>query len=286
MGRYQSSPLMFILGFVGTAIVVLIVAAPVALGISVAAGIWYVVKQKRNEQPAVNVQAGSHEKVAATRFIEEAGGYRAEYEGAYRQHVDLNFAGVDVWVYPRMGITRRTVRVKDAALVEKFGRRVKLEDVTIKGTNVQEIVEATTREVRNLLAPNTALPTESVTKQIESSSDRRDKARAKAHKQEREQRQQLRPKAKARASYSGEVIRYGLEEKDGRKGPYMTFCLHILDSEAGAPHQLSGVDLERAIKEAGVAPGDQVVVESLGRASITLDDGSAGYKNLWNVRKA
>lgn len=289
MGHYQVMPPMFFVGFMATVILILIFAAPVALTGGMVAAVVYVAKKmkaRKTEQAAPTAQSDS---TASTRFIQEAGGYRAEYDGAYRQHVDLGVAGVDVWVYPRMQMVRRTVRIKDATLAEKFGQRMKLEDVMLEGVSVQDIVTTTTGEVRNLLSIASSAHTESVKKVDGGNVDRKARARIKAHKQEREQSQNQRQrqlKAKAKASYVGEVIRFGMEEKNGREGPYQTFCLNLLDTEAGAPHQLSGVDLERAIKDAGVTPGDKVVVENLGRTSITLGDGSTGYKNLWNVRKA
>lgn len=189
----------------------------------------------------------------------------------FRKHVDIGPAAVDVWFHPESGVAKRVLRVRDEALAAQLGgKKLKLPELEyISPDDVEDIVERTISEVQAKLGTTTIAPAVApVTAPA---------TPAKAAK---------RKGAAAKTTHVGEALRFGMEEKDGKDGPYRTFCLYIFDRDAGAEHEVGrGVDLERAIKEAGVNPGDMVKVASLGRTAVTLGNGTAGYKNLWSVEK-
>lgn len=188
----------------------------------------------------------------------------------FRKHVDIGAAAVDVWFHPESGVAKRVMRIRDEALAAQLGgKKLKLPEVEfIDPGDVEDIVARTISEVQAKLGPSPiASNVESVKVAIPPKAEQRKAAAAKT-------------------THVGEIIRYGTEAKDGKDGPYRTFCLYIFDRDAGAEHEVGrGVDLERAITEAGVNPGDMVKVKSLGRTPVTLGDGSTGHKNLWSVEK-
>ncbi len=189
---------------------------------------------------------------------------RAEFK-KFRKHIDIGNAAIDVWFHPDEGLAKRVVRIRDKALAEKFGEKLNLEEIEVVNFDeVDGIVEQTVREVKEKFSIGDT---------------------AKAVTTPPRERKSTRTKAKAATSYTGEIIRFGMETREGKEGKYDTFALHLFDDQAGAPHELCGTDLQRAIKEAGVQPGDTVKVESLGRTQVPLGNGRTGFKNLWSVSK-
>ena len=182
----------------------------------------------------------------------------------FRKHVDIGDAKIDVWVHPDKGLIKRTVRVHNKELAAKHGEKFNLPQLDlVDPDSVEEIVEQSVREVRDKFGVASTV-------------------KAGMPERERKPRQK---RAKATASYTGEVIRYGMETHDGKTGQYESFTLHLFDTEAAAPHEMHGADLQRAIKEAGVVPGDQVKVEILGSTPVALGAGKTGNKTLWSVSK-
>lgn len=256
MGNYGYPPGYWIGGLV-MATILLVVAAPVALAVGLVWGgsIIYKACTAKEEGPATEPESNvENEASVNTKF---------------RRHFDIGKAVVDVWFHPEEGVAKRVMRIRDEALAEQLhGKKHKLPDVAYSDTgDVEKIVEQTISEVQAKLGNVTMLST---------SRNPSVKPVVKIDK---------RKAASAKTTHTGEVIRYGMEEKEGRDGPYRTFSLYIFDQDAGAEHEVGrGVDLERAIKEAGVIPGDTVKVESLGQTEVNLANGTTGKKNLWSVQ--
>ena len=237
--------------------------------------------------------APAHVEVVAQPAEETpAGGSRNEYADSYRRHRDLGYANVDLWVYPALGVIRRTVKVREEALIKKHGQRIKLDEMSIADISPEDLMVETVAEVATLLnAP--------AVEEKETARQRRRKSRANRQTDSPQKvtepapEKELavvteparKPRKRPQAVYEGKIVRFGVEEKDGEQGKYQTYSLHLLDPAVDAPHSLNGVDLERAIKEAQAQPGDRVKVEKLGKTQVDLPNGKTGFKNLWAVTK-
>lgn len=257
MGYYQPMTASGFVGILVAAMVILIVATPVAIVIGLGFAIlkvWELVQQsKTKEEPVATGAPEVPDEADAT-----------QERNAFRKHVDIGDAGIDVWFHPSKGVIKRTVRVRNKELVAKHGEKFNLPQLDlVDPDNVEEIVEQSVREVRDKFGIGTTV-------------------KAGTPERERKPRQK---RAKATTSYTGEVIRYGMETHEGKTGQYESFTLHLFDTEAAAPHEMHGADLQRAIKEAGVVPGDQVKVEILGSTPVALGAGKTGNKTLWSVSK-
>lgn len=185
---------------------------------------------------------------------------KEEYEPAkngknsFRRHVNMGNIAVDVWFYPDKNLIKRVVRIRDKVLAEKYGRKLNLDSIEDADFNeADSIVEQTVREVKNKFRIKTTKAVVNL--------------------------------PRTNIAYTGEVIRFGMETREGKDGKYDTFVLHLLDDQVDAPHELRGSDLQRAIKEAEVQIGDAVKVESLGRTPVQLGNSKTGFKNLWAITK-
>lgn len=273
------------LGFIIGGIIILIVAAPIALLIGTLIALKkamdWMKAEKEATKEAIEAAKATEEESEVANVVESessAAAVPAEPGKTFRKHINLGEAAVDVWFHPDSGVARRTVRINDKALAEQHGEKFKLPEIQyIEAGDVETIMQQTIGEVKTKLGL-----TATAAKVVKASKIAKT---AKVAKTVAVGTEVPRAHAKAQSSYTGEILRLGMEEKDGREGPYQTYTLHIFDQQAGAPHQLCGTDLERAVKEAGVAPGDRVTVESLGRTQVTLGNGKAGHKNLWSVSK-
>ncbi|WP_137392468.1 Ti-type conjugative transfer relaxase TraA [Rhodoligotrophos defluvii] len=59
-----------------------------------------------------------------------------------------------------------------------------------------------------------------------------------------------------------------------------------LENDKGEQHTLWGVDLERAMKEAGPEIGDKIGLQHEGSTPVTLPDGTQTHRNTWKVQDA
>ncbi|HIA2998638.1 TPA: hypothetical protein ACWP2D_005135, partial [Escherichia coli] len=56
-----------------------------------------------------------------------------------------------------------------------------------------------------------------------------------------------------------------------------------LENDKGEKHTVWGVDIQRAIAEAGTQIGDKVALEHVGKAEVQLQDGKTTHRNTWQV---
>lgn len=102
------------------------------------------------------------------------------------------------------------------------------------------------------------------------------------------------PEGLERQRYAGELVEHGgapYQHNPARSDSYYV----VYRDAAGADHVVWGVDLERAVAEAGAIPGQQVTLENLGRRWVTVNvpvldaTGMIGeeekgvYRNTWQV---
>lgn len=248
---------MYLLGGLLVALMMLVAAIPVAIltGIVIA---FTMVRKLLAKKEATNETV---EENAVEEEVKTQSGQRKKF----RKHVDIGDAAVDLWFHPEEGVVKRVVRFHNKKLAEEHGEKLKLPEIDLIDIGAADaLVAQTVDEIRSKFSIGHAA-------KVAQPAGKRAAAI---------------PQAKASASYTGKIIRFGMETHDGNGGKkFEAFTLHLFDAQAGAPHELRGADLQRAIKEVGARPGDMVKVDSLGRTPVSLGEGKTGFKNLWSVVK-
>lgn len=265
--NYNTPPAAAIFGMLIAGLLVILAFGPVALAFGLIYLVkklidWYRMKEAANEESAAEDEV--------TQQVTDK---------KYRKHVDVGDAAVDVWFHPETSVAKRTIKIRDKALAEQLGsNKLKLSDVEFLDPNeVDAIVAQTISEVKAKLEGKGA--------KIVAPEAPAKPAKAKA-KQKTVEKGTSTPRVVN--SHTGRIISFGVEEKEGkgdRKGNYHTFCLQIHDQQAGAPREMCGVELQRAVKNAGVKPGDLVRVDFHGKTLVSLPNEESAYKNLWSVQK-
>lgn len=86
------------------------------------------------------------------------------------------------------------------------------------------------------------------------------------------------------ATYRGRLVRSGVETNTTVSKPYESFCVTYEDEQLGANQQLWGADLNRALRESGAQPGDQIEILSVGSTDVTIA-GQSKRKRVWAINK-
>lgn len=84
---------------------------------------------------------------------------------------------------------------------------------------------------------------------------------------------------------AGKLVGHGVapyEHKDGNSQSYFV----TLETAQGQQRTLWGVDLERAMKEAGPEIGETIGLRHVGSTPVTLPDGTQTHRNSWKVQDA
>lgn len=222
------------------------------------------------------------------------------YEENMRKRVELGKVDVDLWFYPNLGKVSRTVRVRNRALVNKIGERMRLADletndlVRAEMQTIEEVealleahkpkVKAKTLETKPLEEVQTkvaavAPPETNPRKTVDTVSVAESSTAAQKPKTVEKNAQTK------KLVYRGELLKFGVEtHSDANGGQYSCFCIHIHDMDANAAQKIIGTDLERAIKESGAVSGDAIEVALMGETQ-TFNHNRRGKKKLWSVTK-
>ncbi len=83
---------------------------------------------------------------------------------------------------------------------------------------------------------------------------------------------------------AGRLVEHGAapyEDDPGNRGSYFV----SLENARGERHVTWGVDLGRAIAEAGAVIGDEIALKHMGSATVRLPDGRTAERNSWTVEK-
>ena len=84
---------------------------------------------------------------------------------------------------------------------------------------------------------------------------------------------------------AGRLVEHGAapyEQPPGKSDSYFV----TLENAKGEQRTLWGVDLERAMKEAGPEIGEKIGLQHLGSTPVTLPDGTETHRNAWKVQDA
>lgn len=86
-------------------------------------------------------------------------------------------------------------------------------------------------------------------------------------------------------TYEGVVVSAGMTQKNGQgNSSYSTFCLTLNDGHKETP--LNGTEIQRQVKDLGIAIGDRIKVVSMGRQSVVVPGQEApGWKNLFQITR-
>lgn len=87
-----------------------------------------------------------------------------------------------------------------------------------------------------------------------------------------------------KVAYRGVFLEAGSVQRNKGKRSFNHFRVLLHDDKLGADIPLWGVDLERAIEEAGVSPGDRIEAGIVGDTEVLIH-GSAKEKVIWSVTK-
>lgn len=88
--------------------------------------------------------------------------------------------------------------------------------------------------------------------------------------------------AKTGHTYVGKLVAAGEVEKKGADGIYTTFEATLL-LDGGGELPMCGVELRRALEQAGAKVGQQVTITPMGKVPFSLPKGGEGHKNLYKV---
>lgn len=83
--------------------------------------------------------------------------------------------------------------------------------------------------------------------------------------------------------FAGRVTLAGLTNKQGKDGPYKTFCLTIHDGAKEIP--LFGAELERQAVDLKIQAGDKVRVVFMGKQPVEIPGKPTSFKNLYQVTR-
>ena len=228
-------------------------------------------------------------------------GQVSKYLDSTVQTINVRGASIRMWFYPNQGIVKRTVRMTSKATEQRIGaKRLQLADLEVafpKGVaaavdqtkaEVSEILKVTPEEGRKtskavpkppptvergpvILPPTPPLEPEPESVQTFSepeSSSPPSKSEERA------------PRVKE-AVFRGELLSYGYSQCGEGEEKYRVYCLDLHEESVGSKHQVRGMDLERAIKDAKVKIGDRIEVAQVG----SVKTAKKRSMNLFSIQK-
>ena len=84
---------------------------------------------------------------------------------------------------------------------------------------------------------------------------------------------------------AGRLVEHGAAPYEHRQGNSQSYFV-TLENDKGERRTLWGVDLERAMKEAGPEIGEKIGLQHEGSTPVTLPDGTQTHRNTWKVQDA
>ena len=226
-------------------------------------------------------------------------GQESKYLDSTVQTISVRGASIRMWFYPNQGIVKRTVRMTSKATEQRVGaKRLQLADLEVTfPRGLAAAVDQTKAEVNEILkvlpgegektrksvpkplpavkqepailpqTPPTASDPVSTFSEPECSSPP-----SKSEARE--------PRVKE-AVFRGELLSYGYSSCGDGPEKYRVYCLDLLEESVGSKHQVRGMDLERAIKDAKVKVGDRIEVAQVG----SVKTAKKRNMNLFSIQK-
>ena len=208
--------------------------------------------------------------------------YDKQWDDSIIRTVDVASGKVRMVFYPHLGVVKRTLIIKSKAAEKRLGcKRMVLADLAVSSTKgLEAAVEQTKIDVRKITAvakPDSAnlhrpAKAASIKDQPVSETVQQPKAAAEGNPQDPVSgKEEPPPKKIDRApeykevAYRGELLFHGFDWRGEDEKRYKSYCLDIHDENVGSKHRVWGADLERAVKDAGVAIGDRIEVAQTGK---------------------
>lgn len=204
-------------------------------------------------------------------------------------------------VFSTEGVVKPLLILREASLVQQHGRRIELAAINTAGQSTGAVNALALEQVRALIGPaqqaNAHLEPISTAGSDAKEADNGSVAPP-IEADDAGQGEQTAPpvpKAPARSpkvraprnglvDYQGTLVRAGVERRTGVKNPYDCYCVTFVDKALDHEQQVWGTDLERAIDEAGVVPGDRVRIVLVGETPVN-HRGRSSMKKIWSVEK-
>jgi hypothetical protein len=170
--------------------------------------------------------------------------------------------------YPKAGVVRRRL-IKD-------GKRVQMDDMSYSDKTAA--IERTLDEIKQGNKP--VLGTGNTAPVIQNSPVPSNKIEP---VQKQETHIEMRP-PKKEVSYRGVLAKCGIERREDVSSPYDCYCIHLADQLLGVVNKLWGTDLQRAVQQSGVEPGDAIEVSVVGETPV-FSGGKTRTKKVWSIVK-
>lgn len=187
-------------------------------------------------------------------------------------------AAVVFWFYD--GQVKRSIRMHNAKLLKKYGRSVQLPSLTLESKDFssrskEELDEIIVRSVHDAVAfldtdQNAALDKQHViVRQEKPSTQKAETPKVEAQSEDDAAKLSQTSKPEVHAEHVGILEKFGMEKSFYGGKPTQRYAVLIKDvRQGGAPVELMGADLERAIREADVARGDVIKISHIGHAEV------------------
>lgn len=173
-----------------------------------------------------------------------------------------------IFFYPKAGVARRRLI--------QGGERIQMEDLSY--SDKAKVIEQTLVELKQ--ANKAVLGTGNTAPVVQNSPMPAEKNMS---KQKPDIPIEMQP-PKKEVSYRGMLAKCGVERREDVSLPYDCYCIHLADQLLGVVNKLWGTDLQRAVQQAGVEPGDTIEVSVVGETPV-FSGGKAKTKKVWSIVK-
>lgn len=183
---------------------------------------------------------------------------------------------------------QRTVVMLTKQLVAQHGKRVRLDPINMREHDEEFVVQDSIKQAQSII-DGVKKPVK--VKAMASVQESASIAPNEPELQPEPEVQNTPEKTRSRkvrnegvVAYIGTLLSCGVETRTGVRVPYECYCVTIHDENLKSENQLWGTDLERAVQESSVMPGDRIKVAMIGETPVAVA-GQSKRKKVWQIEK-